>query len=88
LSRGFIGFELLEKGVPRHGFKILSASLPQSPIGEVTSGNLSPLLQKGIGLGYVSSEYAELGTEVYIDIRGKAIPAKIAKPPFYKKLRS
>ena len=88
LSRGFIGFELLEKGVPRHGFKILSASLPQSPIGEVTSGNLSPLLQKGIGLGYVSSEYAELGTEVFIDIRGKAVPAKIAKPPFYKKLRS
>ncbi|MGC4097673.1 MAG: glycine cleavage system aminomethyltransferase GcvT [Nitrospira sp.] len=85
LSRRFIGFELLEKGVPRHGFKIFSPSSSQSPIGEVTSGNLSPLLQKGIGLGYVASEYAELGTELFIDIRGKAIPAKVVKPAFYKR---
>lgn len=85
-SRRFIGFELLEKGVPRHGFKIFSPSSSQSPIGEVTSGNLSPLLQKGIGLGYVASEYAELGTELFIDIRGKAIPAKVVKPAFYKRL--
>ncbi len=84
-SRRFVGFELLEKGVPRHGFKILSASSPQSPIGEVTSGNLSPLLQKGIGLGYVSSEYADLGTDLFIDIRGKAVPARVVKPPFYKR---
>ncbi|MGE3979727.1 MAG: aminomethyltransferase family protein, partial [Nitrospira sp.] len=87
-SRRFVGFELLEKGVPRHGFKILSASSPQSPIGEVTSGNLSPLLQKGIGLGYVSPEYAELGTDLFIDIRGKAIPAKVVKRPFYKNSRT
>ncbi|MDF0664557.1 MAG: glycine cleavage system aminomethyltransferase GcvT [Nitrospira sp.] len=84
-SRRFVGFELLEKGVPRHGFKILSASSPQSPIGEVTSGNLSPLLQKGIGLGYVSFEHAELGTDLFIDIRGKAVPAKVVRPPFYKR---
>lgn len=85
LSRRFVGFELSEKGVPRHGFKVLSASSPQSPIGEVTSGNLSPLLQKGIGLGYVSPEYADLGTDLLIDIRGKAVPAKVVKPPFYKR---
>lgn len=85
LSRRFVGFELLEKAVPRHGFKILSASSPQSPIGEVTSGNLSPLLQKGIGLGYVCPQYAELGTDLFIDIRGKAVPAKVVKPAFYKK---
>jgi aminomethyltransferase len=85
LSRRFIGFELLEKGVPRHGFKILSSSSPQSPIGEVTSGNLSPLLQKGIGLGYVFPEHAELGTDLFIDIRGKAVPAKVVKPAFYKR---
>ena len=85
LSRRFVGFELLEKGVPRHGFKILSASSPQSPIGEVTSGNFSPLLQKGIGLGYVSPEHAELGTNLFIDIRGKAVPAKVVKPAFYRR---
>ena len=88
LSRRFVGFELLEKGVPRHGFRILSASSPQTPIGEVTSGNLSPLLQKGIGLGYVSPKYAELGTDLFIDIRGKAVPAKVVKPAFYKKTKS
>lgn len=85
VSRRFVGFELLEKGVPRHGFTILSASTPQSPIGAVTSGNLSPLLQKGIGLGYVSPEHAELGTDLFIDIRGKAVPAKVVKPAFYRR---
>jgi aminomethyltransferase len=83
--RRLIGFELLEKGVPRHGFTILSASSPRSPVGEVTSGNFSPLLQKGIGLGYVFREYAELGTDLVIDIRGKAVPAKVVKPAFYRR---
>ncbi len=86
LIRRFVGFELLEKGVPRHGFKILSASARPSPVGEVTSGNLSPLLQKGIGLGYVSPEHAELGTDLFIDIRGKLVQAKVVKPPFYKRV--
>ncbi len=84
LSRCLVGFELLEKAVPRHGFSIRSLAHP-TPIGEVTSGNLSPFLQKGIGLGYVAPNYAEPGTEILIDIRGKAIPAKVVKPPFYKR---
>lgn len=87
-SRRFVGFELSEKGVPRHGFNILTASSPQSPIGEVTSGNLSPLLQKGIGLGYVPPTYSELGTGLFIDIRGKAVPAKVVKMPFYRRPKS
>jgi aminomethyltransferase len=83
-SRRLVGFELLEKAVPRHGFRMLSA--PQADlIGEVTSGNLSPLLQKGIGLGYVPPGYAEPGTAIMIDIRGKMVPARIVKPPFYKR---
>lgn len=80
-TRRFISFELLEKGVPRHGFTIRSSE--SEAIGEVTSGNLSPLLQKGIGLGYVRSEYAKPGTDIMIDIRGKLAPAKAVKPPFY-----
>ncbi len=84
LSRRFIGFELLEKAVPRHGYAVLSAR-DATPLGAVTSGNLSPLLQKGIGLTYVPPAYAELGTELLIDIRGKTLPAKVVKPPFYRK---
>lgn len=87
-ARRLVGFELLEKAVPRHGFTILSADSPGQSIGEVTSGNLSPLLQKGIGLGYLPPRYTEPGTMILIDIRGKAVPAKVVKPPFYKKLKS
>lgn len=83
-ARRFVAFELLEKAVPRHGFRILD---PKSlhPIGEVTSGTLSPLLQKGIGLGYVPMSYSNQGTPLDIEIRGKTVPAVVVKPPFYKK---
>jgi aminomethyltransferase len=86
--RQLAAFELVEKGVPRHGFKILAAE-PTSgkDIGEVTSGNFSPLLQKGIGLGYVPPPHAAVGSSLLIDIRGRHLPAVVVKPPFYKKGR-
>lgn len=84
VTRRFTAFELIEKAVPRHGFKILDSASSQV-VGEVTSGNLSPLLQKGIGLGYVSAAHAISGTRLTIDIRGRAVPAVIVKPPFYKR---
>ena len=83
-GKRFVGFELLEKAVPRHGCKILDARSSQ-PIGEVSSGNLSPILQKGIGLGYVPSALSAIGTRITIDIRGKAVPAQVVKTPFYRK---
>ena len=86
LTRRFVAFELVEKAVPRHGFKILDPATFR-PIGEVTSGNLSPLLQKGIGLGYVPIRYAEPGSSILIEIRGKSVPALIVKPPFYRKTK-
>lgn len=88
LAHRLVGFELLEKAVPRHGFPILSPDSPGQPIGEVTSGNLSPFLQKGIGLAYVAPRYAEPGAAIQIDIRGKVVPAKVVKPPFYKRSKS
>ena len=84
VARRFIAFELLEKAVPRHGFRILDRE-DSRPIGNVTSGNLSPLLQKGIGLGYVPSSYSNQGTSLAIEIRGKTVPAIVVKPPFYKR---
>ena len=87
VSRRLVAFELVDKAVPRHGFKILDPAT-SDPIGDVTSGNLSPILQKGIGLGYVPVNYAEPGISVLIEIRSKSIPARIVKPPFYKKRKT
>ena len=85
VSRKLVGFELREKGVPRHGHPILVGG---KPTGVVTSGNLSPTLDKGIGLGYVEAAHSALGTAIDIDIRGKIKPATVVKPPFYKKKAS
>lgn len=82
LQRKLIGFELLAGGVPREGHPIYS---DQKEIGKVASGNFSPSLRKGIGMGYVDPRYSEEGSEILIDIRGKATPAIIVKRPFYKK---
>jgi aminomethyltransferase len=87
ITRRLVAFELVEKAVPRHGFKILDPET-SLPIGNVTSGNLSPLLQKGIGLGYVPPRYTEPGTSILIEIRNKNVPAHIVKPPFYKKRKA
>lgn len=92
VDRRLIAFELLEKSVPRHGFAVLSNGRGEAGsrnvIGEVTSGNFSPLLQKGIGLAYVSSDNSDFGTTIMIDIRGRHVPAVIVKPPFYKKKKA
>ncbi|HZR46171.1 MAG TPA: glycine cleavage system aminomethyltransferase GcvT [Candidatus Manganitrophaceae bacterium] len=82
VRKKLIGFELLVGGVPREGHAIYS---DQKEIGKVTSGNFSPSLRKGIGMGYVDRRYAEEGSEVLVDIRGKAAAALIVKKPFYKK---
>lgn len=83
LKRKLVGFELLDKGIPRHGYDIADAE--GKAIGIVTSGTQSPILNKGIGLGYVPSEYATEGTEIHIQIRKNALPARVVKLPFYKK---
>src|SRR5213593_4061646 len=81
-AKHLIAFELLQKGVPRHGMKIFADG---REIGVVTSGNLSPLLQKGIGLGYVPTKYSAPGTPFEIDIRGRLHRAVVVKLPFYKR---
>ncbi len=80
VNRRLKGFVLLEKGIPRHGYDLTDAN--GVVIGKVTSGTLSPVLHKGIGLGYVAREYAALGTHIYVKIRNKSIPAEIVKLPF------
>ena len=81
-SRRLVAFELLEKAVPRHDMKLFAQD---KEIGTVTSGNLSPILQKGIGLGYVDPAYAAAGTAFDVEIRGRRVPARVVALPFYKK---
>jgi len=77
-----VGFELLERGIPRHDYEIQDSS--GANIGRVTSGTQSPTLQKPIGLGYVKKEFGKVGTEIFINIRNKAVKAVVVKPPFIK----
>jgi aminomethyltransferase len=80
-ERRLVGFELSERGVARQGYPILVGGQPS---GSVTSGAPSPTLGKSIGLGYVRSEHAGTGNEIAIEIRGKAVAARIVATPFVR----
>lgn len=79
-SKKLVGFELLDKGIPRQHYPICDAS--GAPIGEVTSGTMSPSLNKAIGMGYVQSAFATVGSEIFIEVRGKLLKAQVVKIPF------
>lgn len=83
VTRKLIGFEMLERAIPRHGYDIVDAQ--GNVIGIVTSGTMSPSMGIGVGLGYVPTAFTAEGSEIYIQIRKNAVPAKVVKPPFYKK---
>lgn len=83
VKRKLIGFRMIDKGIPRHDYQIKDAQ--GDVIGKVTSGTISPLLGVGIGLGYVTSAHAAVGTEIFIDVRGKSLKASVQKPPFISK---
>lgn len=79
-KRKLVGFELTEKGIPRQHYPICDPS--GNKIGEVTSGTMSPSLNKPIGMGYVQSEFANPGSAIAVEIRGKLISAVVVKLPF------
>ncbi|HTA61620.1 MAG TPA: glycine cleavage system aminomethyltransferase GcvT [Bacteroidia bacterium] len=83
LSRKLVGFEMIDRGIPRHGYPIVDAA--GNNIGVVTSGTQSPTLNKAIGMGYVKTELAKADTEIFIQIRDKNIKAVVTKIPFLKK---
>ena len=80
IIRKLIGFEMIEKGIPRHGYEI--KSFDGGTIGYVTSGTQSPTLKKAIGMGYVEASYSNLDTQIYIKVRDKLLEAKVVKFPF------
>ncbi|WP_109300820.1 glycine cleavage system aminomethyltransferase GcvT [Aquimarina sp. AU474] len=81
-ERKLVGFELDDRGIPRHDYDIVDGN--GNTIGIVTSGTMSPSLGKGIGLGYVPTVFAKPGSKINIQVRKKAIPATVVKLPFYK----
>ncbi len=83
ITRKLVGFEMLERGIPRKDYPILDAA--GNEIGIVTSGGQSPTLEKGIGLGYVAKGNTKKGTELLIQIRKKQVKAVVVRPPFIKK---
>jgi aminomethyltransferase len=81
-TRRLVGFELIDKGVPRHGYEVVDAS--GKVIGIVTSGTMGPSVKKGIGMAYVPIACMAAGSEIFISIREKALKAQVVKMPFYK----
>jgi aminomethyltransferase len=82
IKRKLVGFTLNDKAFPRHGYAIHSNG---EKIGDVTSGTFSPILDKGIGMGYVPIAHTKAGTTLHVMIRNKEVAATITALPFIKK---
>ena len=82
VTRKLVGFEMVDRGIPRHGYELVNSD--GEKIGIVTSGTMSPTRKIGIGMGYVKPEYGKAGTEICIDVRGRKLKAVVVKPPFRK----
>ncbi len=81
LERRLVGIEMIDRGIPRHGYKMFGEGLD---VGYITSGNMSPSLRIPIGMGYVSSSLSGIGTELEVEIRSQRRKARVVKLPFYK----
>jgi aminomethyltransferase len=82
--RRLVGFELEERGIPRHGYPVLQEG---NVVSAVTSGTFAPFLQKSIGLAYLPAAGAAEGSELQVEIRGRRAGARVVKTPFYKRPR-
>ncbi|MBS1652130.1 MAG: glycine cleavage system aminomethyltransferase GcvT [Bacteroidetes bacterium] len=80
VTRKLVGFEMIDRGIPRHDYMLADAS--GNTIGKVTSGTQSPSLNKAIGMGYVQTIYSKPDTEIFVIIRDKLLKAKVTKVPF------
>lgn len=80
VGRKLVGFKLLDRGIPRHGYKLTTPAGEE--IGHVTSGTMSPCLKIGVGMGYVRSDCAKAGTEIAVEVRGRLLKAEVVKLPF------
>lgn len=79
-ERRLVGFKMIDRGIPRQHYELVDAD--GNAIGTVTSGTQSPTLNQAIGMGYVKSEFAKAGTEIYVNVRNKRLKAEVVKLPF------
>ncbi len=84
LARKLVGFEMIDRGIARHGYPVVRGG---KPVGVVTSGTQTPFLKKAIGMAYVPIEMAPAGTEIDIDVRGRVAKARVIPLPFYKRAK-
>lgn len=84
LSRKIMGIEMIDRGIPRHGYPVF---VGEEHIGFVTTGTQSPTLQKNVGLALINAEHAAIDNEVQVEIRGKRLKAQVVKTPFYKRAK-
>ncbi|MBG7630151.1 MAG: glycine cleavage system aminomethyltransferase GcvT [Bacteroidetes bacterium] len=82
VTKKLVAFKMIDRGIPRHDYVIVNEN--SEPIGQVTSGTMSPSLKEAIGMGYVTIENAKFGTEIFIQVRNKNLKAEVVKLPFYK----
>lgn len=85
IPRKLAGLEMVGRGIPRSHYPVYADELGMQRIGEVTTGTQSPTLKKNIGLALIAKDYAAAGTQVWVEIRGKLIEAKVVKTPFYRR---
>jgi aminomethyltransferase len=83
VKKKLVAFKMIEKGIPRHDYPLKNSK--GDVIGKVTSGTISPVLGIGIGLGYVTNESSTIGSEIFVDVRGKGLKAEVVKLPFIAK---
>lgn len=83
VKRKLVGFEMIDRGIPRHGYTLHDES--GTEIGVVTSGTQSPSLGKAIGMGYVAKDFSAAGNAIYVKVRDKLLKASVVKIPFYQK---
>jgi aminomethyltransferase len=84
VTRKLVGFEMIDRGIARHGYQVMRGG---KPVGVVTSGTQTPYLKKAIGMAYVPTELSAVDAEIEIDIRGRTSKARVVPMPFYKRTR-
>src|SRR5205823_10548581 len=87
VGRKLVGFEMLDRGIARHGYDVYAGGATAGPVGRVTSGTQTPYLKKAIGMAYVPAGLSAPETELDVDIRGRRTRARVVPLPFYKRAR-